>query len=177
MKILTEPVGSIPRPKYLIDAMSAFALNEIKADELSRLYDKALLETIQQFEATGSPVITDGEQTKPSFATYPISGMKQLDPNGVIIPFADNHTRQLPKITAGPFRYRFDSPRPRVGGADDARSRPLAPCRALVRATGDGGRLRLRRLRETDPADCRARRANALGHRRAADARDLHRRL
>jgi len=33
-------------------------------------------------------------------------GMKQLDPNGVIIPFADNHTRQLPKITAGPFRYQ-----------------------------------------------------------------------
>jgi len=33
-------------------------------------------------------------------------GMKQLDPNGVIIPFADNHTRQLPKITTGPFRYQ-----------------------------------------------------------------------
>jgi 5-methyltetrahydropteroyltriglutamate--homocysteine methyltransferase len=32
--------------------------------------------------------------------------MKQLDLNGVIIPFADNHTRQLPKITAGPFRYQ-----------------------------------------------------------------------
>jgi len=65
-----------------------------------------LKDTIHRFEETGSPVITDGEQTKPSFATYPIMGMKQLDPNGVIIPFADNHTRQLPKITAGPFRYQ-----------------------------------------------------------------------
>ena len=63
-------------------------------------------DTIHRFEETGSHVITDGEQTKPSFATYPIMGMKQLDPNGVIIPFADNHTRQLPKITAGPFRYQ-----------------------------------------------------------------------
>ncbi len=35
----------------------------------------------------------------------------------------------------------------------------------------------LLRLRETDPADCGARRADALGHRRAADAGDVHRRL
>jgi hypothetical protein len=35
-----------------------------------------------KFEATGSPVITDGEQTKPSFATYPIHGYP-TDPGGV----------------------------------------------------------------------------------------------
>src|SRR6478752_1950808 len=105
MKIRTEPIGSIPRPKYMVDALQTFAAQQISEAALTQLSDKALKETIQLFEATGSPVITDGEQTKPSFATYPISGMKQLDPNGVIIPFADNHTRQLPKITAGPFRY------------------------------------------------------------------------
>ncbi len=33
--------------------------------------------------------------------------MRQLDPNGVVIPFADGHTRQLPKLTAGPFRYQL----------------------------------------------------------------------
>jgi 5-methyltetrahydropteroyltriglutamate--homocysteine methyltransferase len=65
-----------------------------------------LTDTIKRFEATGSPVITDGEQTKPSFATYPISGSKQLNPNGVVIPFADGHTRQLPTISGGPFRYQ-----------------------------------------------------------------------
>jgi 5-methyltetrahydropteroyltriglutamate--homocysteine methyltransferase len=32
--------------------------------------------------------------------------MKTLDPAGVVIPFADGHTRQLPKITGGPFRYQ-----------------------------------------------------------------------
>ncbi len=62
-------------------------------------------ETIEQFEATGSPVITDGEQTKPSFATYPMDGLETLAPDGVVIPFADGHTRQLPSLTAGPFRY------------------------------------------------------------------------
>jgi len=63
-------------------------------------------ETIEQLEATGSPVITDGEQGKPSFATYPIHGLENLAPDGVVIPFADGHTRQLPRLTAGPFRYR-----------------------------------------------------------------------
>jgi len=73
MKIKTEPIGSIPRPKYLVDALHAFGQQQISESELSQLFDKALKETIQRFEETGSPVITDGEQTKPSFATYPIS--------------------------------------------------------------------------------------------------------
>lgn len=105
MKIRTEPVGSVPRPKYLVDALGAFAQQQISESELQQLSDKALEETIQRFEETGSPVITDGEQTKPSFATYPISGIKDLSANGVVIPFADGHTRQLPTITSGPFHY------------------------------------------------------------------------
>lgn len=105
MKIRTYPVGSVPRPKYLVDALGAYAQQQINENELQQLFDKALKETIQRFEETGSPVITDGEQTKPSFATYPISGIKNLSPNGVVIPFADGHTRQLPKITTGPFHY------------------------------------------------------------------------
>src|SRR6202158_2450950 len=106
MKIQTEPIGSIPRPKYLVDAMQAFSQQQIKENELSKLFDEALKDTIKRFEETGSPVITDGEQTKPSFATYPISGLQNLAPDGVVIPFADGHTRQLPRLTAGPFRYQ-----------------------------------------------------------------------
>ncbi|SHG70762.1 5-methyltetrahydropteroyltriglutamate--homocysteine methyltransferase [Chryseolinea serpens] len=106
MKIPTEPIGSVPRPAYLVQALGAFSKGEIKADELTRLTEKALAETIHLFEQTGSPVISDGEQSKPSFATYPIAGMKQLAPDGVVIPFADGHTRQLPKLTGGAFRYQ-----------------------------------------------------------------------
>ena len=106
MKIQTEPVGSIPRPKYLVDALQLFAQQQIKESELSELFDEALKDTIKRFEETDSPVITDGEQSKPSFATYPISGLQNLSPDGVISPFADGHTRQLPKITAGPFHYK-----------------------------------------------------------------------
>lgn len=103
--IATEPIGSIPRPAYLQQAMQAFGKGEIKQGELSQLFEKATQETIKELEATGSPVISDGEQSKPSFATYPIAGLTNLAADGVIIPFADGHTRQLPKLTAGPFRY------------------------------------------------------------------------
>ena len=106
MTILTEPIGSIPRPVELVEGLKAFSAGDIGVDELNVLFDRALKDTIKRFEATGSPVITDGEQTKPSFATYPINGLA-LDPNGVVIPFADGHTRQLAqKLTARPFRYQ-----------------------------------------------------------------------
>jgi len=77
----------------------------ISAQQLKTAEESALRDTIARLEETGSPVITDGEQTKPSFATYPLSGLGNLASDGVVIPFADGHTRQLPKLTAGPFRY------------------------------------------------------------------------
>ncbi len=106
MAMPSEPIGSIPRPPELIAAMEGFARGEVSAEELERLSSAALIDTIARFEATGSPVITDGEQTKPSFATYPIAGNPHLDFQGVSIPFADGHFRQLPVLTQGPFRYQ-----------------------------------------------------------------------
>lgn len=106
MPIPTEPIGSIPRPPELIQAGRELAAGRIPAQEYAELVDQAVRETIEQFEATGSPVITDGEQGKPSFATYPVDGLENLAPDGVSIPFADEHTRRLPRLTAGPFRYR-----------------------------------------------------------------------
>ena len=105
MPIPTEPIGSIPRPASLIQAIASFELGQISSSVLKEHYADALRDTIQRFEETGSPVITDGEQTKPSFATYPLSGLSNLAPDGVTIPFADGHVRQLPRLTAGPFRY------------------------------------------------------------------------
>lgn len=102
----TEPIGSIPRPTELIEAVQAHHDGRLSREELDGYYDRALRDTIEQLEATGSPVIVDGEQTKPSFATYPIEGLQALDPDGVTIPFEDGHARQLPRLTAGPFRYQ-----------------------------------------------------------------------
>jgi len=106
MPIPTEPIGSIPRPPELVEAMRQLASGRISPDRVRPLYEQAIRDTIQRFEATGSPVITDGEQSKPSFVSYPIHGLETLAPDGVTIAFADGHVRQLPRLTAGPFRYR-----------------------------------------------------------------------
>ncbi|MGA3301427.1 MAG: 5-methyltetrahydropteroyltriglutamate--homocysteine methyltransferase, partial [Candidatus Acidiferrales bacterium] len=105
MTIPTEPIGSIPRPAELLTAMQARAAGQISEEQLRAAEESAIRATITRLEATGSPIITDGEQTKSSFATYPLHGLTNLDGDGVVIPFADGHTRQLPKLTAGPFRY------------------------------------------------------------------------
>ena len=103
--IPTEPVGSIPRPRELQAALESHSLGKMTTKELNDLFDTVVSETIARFEATGSPVISDGEQTKSSFATYPLDGLENIAPDGVIIPFADGHTRQLPRLTKGPFKY------------------------------------------------------------------------
>ena len=106
MAIPTEPIGSIPRPQALIDTVVSFQAGQVGREALDVAYAEALRDTIQRFEDTGSPVLTDGEQTKPSFATsIQLSGLENLAPDGVESPFADGHTRQLPRLTAGPFRY------------------------------------------------------------------------
>jgi 5-methyltetrahydropteroyltriglutamate--homocysteine methyltransferase len=105
MPIATEPIGSIPRPQYLVDGLAGAAAGTVDQATVDGLADRALTETITRLAETGSPVLTDGEQTKPSFVTYPLRGVAALAPDGVVIPFADGHTRQLPRLTAGPFRY------------------------------------------------------------------------
>jgi len=101
MKIQTEPIGSIPRTPELVAAITSPGGNA----DMSKLYDTAVHDTILELEKTGSPVITDGEQTKSSFATYPLEGLTNLAPEGMRIDFEDGHFRQLPLLTAGPFRY------------------------------------------------------------------------
>jgi 5-methyltetrahydropteroyltriglutamate--homocysteine methyltransferase len=101
MAIPTEPIGSIPRPNALIDAI----VKGGSVAEISMLQDRALADTIQRFEATASPVIADGEQTKPSFVTYPVHGSTLVGTGGMPIDFADGHRRQLPVLLKGPFRF------------------------------------------------------------------------
>jgi 5-methyltetrahydropteroyltriglutamate--homocysteine methyltransferase len=105
MSIPTEPIGSIPRPPELLRAIQGHAAGSVSAESLDQAYDDAVRDTLQRFEATGSPVITDGEQRKSSFATYPLERLTNLASDGVVIPFKDGHTRQLPRLTQGPFRY------------------------------------------------------------------------
>jgi len=70
--IPTEPIGSIPRPRELLEGVEAFRAGTISRQALDSLYDAAVRETIASLAEAGSPVVTDGEQRKPSFVTYPI---------------------------------------------------------------------------------------------------------
>jgi 5-methyltetrahydropteroyltriglutamate--homocysteine methyltransferase len=103
--IPTEPIGSVPRPTELIDAIAR--VGDGTDPSLEPLYDEAIRDTVRQFEATGSPVITDGEQRKyHNFWTYSVEGLPNTAPDGFRIPFAAGHVRRMPRLMAGPFRYR-----------------------------------------------------------------------
>src|SRR5258708_7188851 len=102
--IPTEPIGSIPRPVALVERIA-----KVDGEDpgLDPLYDNAVRDTIARFEATGSPVVTDGEQRKyHNFCTYCVHGLPNTAPDGFKIPFSDGHTRRLARLTRGPFRYR-----------------------------------------------------------------------
>jgi 5-methyltetrahydropteroyltriglutamate--homocysteine methyltransferase len=102
--IPTEPIGSIPRPADLIERL---ARGDSEDPNLAPFYEDAIRDTIERFEATGSPVITDGEQRKyHNFATYCVHGLPNTAQDGFKIAFSDGHTRRLSRLTRGPFRYR-----------------------------------------------------------------------
>jgi 5-methyltetrahydropteroyltriglutamate--homocysteine methyltransferase len=102
--IPTEPIGSIPRPANLIER---FARGDSEDPSLDLLYEDAIRDTIERFEAVGSPVVTDGEQRKyHNFCTYSVHGLPNTAPDGFKIPFSDGHTRRMSRLTRGPFRYK-----------------------------------------------------------------------
>src|ERR1700716_2017648 len=99
--IPTEPIGSIPRPRDLIESVAQGASED---PELAPRYEAAIRDTIERLEDTGSPDITDGEQRKYSnFSTYSVQGLPNTAPDGFTIGFSDGHTRRLSRLTRGPF--------------------------------------------------------------------------
>ena len=64
------------------------------------LFDDASRDTIERFEATGSPVIADGEQRKyHNFWTYSVQGLPNAAEDGFKIPFVAGHTRRMLRLT------------------------------------------------------------------------------
>jgi methionine synthase II (cobalamin-independent) len=114
MAIPTENVGSLPRSAKLQCSIRHYDLGKITRDQLSREQDAACLDSLQNMEATGSPIVSDGEQRASSFATYPLTdtlagtglaGNLAGDGQYFAI-FTDGHHRQLPRLTGGPFQYK-----------------------------------------------------------------------
>lgn len=114
MPIPTELVGSLPRPMKLQDAYADYDEGKIGLEQLQAEQDAAAQDSIRRLEATGEPIVTDGEQRESSFATYNLTdtlagtGLAEgLAGDGQFFAiFDDGHNRQLPRITRGPFRYK-----------------------------------------------------------------------
>src|SRR6201985_3512733 len=87
---------------------------KISFDDLQAAQDAAAEDSIERLEATGEPIVTDGEQRESSFATYNLTdtlagtGLADgLAGDGQFFAiFDDGHNRQLPRITKGPFHYK-----------------------------------------------------------------------
>jgi methionine synthase II (cobalamin-independent) len=113
--IPTEPVGSLPRPARLQETYARYDAGEASRAELEAEQDAAIRDSIERGQATGEPIISDGEQRWSSFATYAITdtlagtglaGNLAGDGGQYFAIFADGHRRQLPRLTGGPFRYQ-----------------------------------------------------------------------
>jgi 5-methyltetrahydropteroyltriglutamate--homocysteine methyltransferase len=106
MSLPTEPIGSIPRTPELIQAVATLG-GRTDDPSLEPLFDAAVRDTIERFEATGSPVISDGEQRKyHNFWDYCVHGSPNMASDGFKLPFAAGHTRRMPRLMEAPFRYR-----------------------------------------------------------------------
>lgn len=114
MLMPTEPVGSLPRPSRLQAAYADYDADKIAFEQLEAEQDEACRDSIERMEATGSPIVCDGEQRASSFATYPLTDTlagtglaDNLAADGQYFAiFEDGHHRQLPRLTGGPFRYK-----------------------------------------------------------------------
>lgn len=114
MAIPTENVGSLPRPMKLQEAYADFDDGKISFADLEKEQDAACKDSIERMEATGAPIVSDGEQRASSFATYPVTDTlagtglaDNLAADGQYFAiFTDGHHRQLPRLTGGPFKYK-----------------------------------------------------------------------
>lgn len=123
----TEPVGSLPRPAALQRAVLEAELGLVSAEALAEAQDAAVAETLQRMAETGSPILSDGEQRRASFATYFLD-QGDASEGPVFAVFADGHHRVVPRLLRAPLRYR-------VWAADDvkkARALTDAPLKQAV---------------------------------------------
>lgn len=126
-RLPTEQVGSIPRPARLQRAVLDAEIGQVSAAELEAEQARAVDETLARLEATGSPIVSDGEQRRQSFASYPL-GTDGIEAGPVFAVFADGHHRVIPSLARGPFAFR-------AWAADDvavARERTELPLKQAV---------------------------------------------
>lgn len=100
----TEQVGSLPRPARLQRTVLDAEIGLATQDDLETEQELAVRDTVERLEATGSPIVSDGEQRRQSFASYPLA-TDEVEAGPVFAVFADGHHRVVPSLAAAPFRF------------------------------------------------------------------------
>ena len=70
-RILTTHTGSLPRPEKLVELMFAKEEGrEVGERVLADLVRSSVREVVERQQAAGIDIVSDGEMSKPSYATY-----------------------------------------------------------------------------------------------------------
>jgi 5-methyltetrahydropteroyltriglutamate--homocysteine methyltransferase len=116
-RILTTHVGSIPRPKALMDVLDGAAKGEASAADLQKATAAAVVQVVKEQVEHGLDIVNDGEFCKSNWANYflpRVSGFEHRD------------DQRTPLVWLGRDRFRFrdvidqDMPTLKFGQATEA---------------------------------------------------------
>jgi len=102
--IRADVVGSLLRPKFLLDGQELFKKGKIPTDEFIALEDKAVNQAVAVQEKTGVDVLTDGEMRRPVFChnfVQAVSGFKWGIPGNTVIWFDMKGNKIVDPVTVG----------------------------------------------------------------------------
>ncbi len=85
-----DHVGSLLRPKHLLEAREEFARDQLQPDQLARLEDEAIREVIRRQREVGLKTVTDGELRRTSWHMdfiYQLGGIEQVNDDTIRVAF------------------------------------------------------------------------------------------
>src|SRR5262245_21002344 len=92
----SEGIGSLLRPRYLLEARQRLEAGELSPHEFKRIEDRAVDEAVALQEAAGLDVVTDGEQRRYAFFGHLVEALEGFDNfGGWAISVHDEHGTQV----------------------------------------------------------------------------------
>ena len=102
--IRAEVIGSMLRPKFLLDAQTQFRAGKLTPLEFIKLEDKAIKQAVAIQEKVGVDVLTDGEMRRPVFChnfVQAVDGFKWNIKGNTVIWFDMQGNKILDPVTVG----------------------------------------------------------------------------
>ncbi len=102
--IRSEVIGSMLRPKFLLEAQKLIAKRKISSEEFITAEDKAIKEAVVLQEKVGVDILTDGEMRRPVFChnfVKAVDGFKGGIPGNSVIWFDMHGNKIVDPVTVG----------------------------------------------------------------------------